>query len=60
MAITVDPITVLPSKIISVPPSLVTVIIDEPELVPDEGVELEKLVASSDANLDEIIKFGSL
>ena len=60
MAITVDPITVLPSKITSVLPSLVAVTIDEPEPVPDEEAELEKLVASSDADFDEIVKFGSL
>ena len=60
MVITVDPITVLPSKITSVSPSLVAVTIDEPEPVPDEGAELEKLVASSDVDLDKIIKFGSL
>ena len=60
MVITVDPITVLPSKITSVSPSLVAVTIDEPEPLPDEEAELEKLVASSDDDLDEIIKFGSL
>ena len=60
MAITVDPITVLPSKITSVSPSLVVVIIDKPELVPDEETELEKLVASSDTELDRIFEFGCL
>ena len=60
MAITVDPITVLPLKITSVSPSLVAVTIDEPEPVPDKEAELKKLVACSDADLDEIIKFGSL
>ena len=60
MAITVDPIKAIPSKITSVSPSLVAVTIDEPEPVLDEEAELEKLVASSDADLDEIIKFGSL
>ena len=60
MAITVDPITVSPSKITSVSPSLVAVSIDEPEPVSDDEAELEKLVASSDADLDEVIKFGSL
>ena len=60
MAITIDPIPVSPSTITSVSPSLVAVSIDEPEYVPDEEVELEKLVASSDSDLDEVIKFGSL
>ena len=60
MAITVDLIIVPSSKITSVSPSLVAVSIDEPILVPDDEVELEKLVASSDADLDEVIKFGSL
>ena len=52
MAITVDPIKVLPSKITSVSPSLVVVTIDKPEPVSDEEAELENLVASSDADLD--------
>ena len=60
MVINVDPIKILLSKIISVSPSLVAVTIDEPEPVSDEEAELEKLVASSDADLDKIIKFGSL
>ena len=60
MAITVNPIKLLPLKIMSVSPSIITVTTDEPESVLDEEAELEKLVASSDADLDEIIKFGSL
>ena len=60
MAITVDSITVLPSKITSVSPSLVTITIDEPGPIPNEDAELVKLVASSDADLVEITKFGSL
>ena len=60
MAVTVDPITVLPSKITSVSPSLVAVIIDELDPVSNEEAELEKLEAISDADLDEITKFGSL
>ena len=60
MAITVNPIKVPPSKITFVSPSLVAVSIEEPEPVSDEEAELEKLVASSDVDLDEIIKFGSL
>ena len=60
MAITVDPIIVPTSKLTSVSPSLVAVSIDEPVLVPDNKAELEKLVESSDADLDEVIKFGSL
>ena len=60
MAITIDPIPVSPSKITLVSPSLVAVSIDEPEYVPDEEAELEKLVRSSDSDLDEVIKFSSL
>ena len=60
MAFTVDPIPVSPSKITSVPPSLVTISIDEPEQIPNEEAKLEKLVASSDSDLDEVIKFCSL
>ena len=60
MAITVDPITVPHSKITSVSPSLVAVKMDEPEPVFDEESKLEKLVASSDADFDEIIKLGTL
>ena len=52
MVITVDPIKVLPSKIISISASLAAVTIDEPEPVSDQEVKLEKLVASSDADLD--------
>ena len=59
MAIIVDPIPVSPSKIISVSPSLVAVSIDEPEHVLDDEVKLGKLVASSDSDPDEVIKFGS-
>ena len=60
VAVTIDPISVSPSKITLVLPSLVAVSIDEPKHVPDEEAELEKLVASSDADLDEVIKFDSL
>ena len=60
MAIIVNPIPVSPSKITSVSLSLVAVSINEPEHVSDDEVELEKLVASSDSDLDEVIKFGSL
>ena len=60
MAITVDPIPLSPSKITSVSPSLVAVSIDEPDPIPNEEVELEKLVESSDSDLDEVIRFGSL
>ena len=64
MAITVDPIpsslTKKPSVSPSTQPSLVAVSIDEPEPIPDEEVELEKLVKSSDSDLDEVIRFGSL
>ena len=60
MAITVNPIPVSPSKITPVSPSLVAVSIDMPEHVSDDEAELEKLVASSDADLDEVIRFGSL
>ena len=60
MALTIDPLPISPSTIISVSPSLVAVSIEKPEHVPDEEAELEKLVASSDAELDEVIKFGSL
>ena len=55
MAITVDPIPLSPSKIISVSPSIVAVSIDEPDLIPNEEAELEKLVESSDSDLDEVI-----
>ena len=60
MTITVYPIIVPPSKITSVSPSLVSVSIDEPVPVPDDEAELEKLVESSDADLNKVIKFGSL
>ena len=64
MAITVDPIplscTKVPSVSPSTQPSLVAVSIDEPEPIPDEEVELKKLVKSSDSDLDEVIQFGSL
>ena len=60
MAITVDPTIVSPSKITSFSPNLVVVSINEPAPVPDNEAELEKLVASSDAGLDEVIKFRSL
>ena len=64
MAITVDPIpsslTKKPLVSPSTQPSLVAVSIDEPEPIPDEEVELEKLVESSDSDLDEIVRFGSL
>ena len=53
MAITVNPIKLLPLKIMSVSPSIITVTTDEPESVLDEEAELEKLVASSDADHDE-------
>ena len=55
--ITVDPIIVTPSKITSVSQSLVAVSINEPVPVPDKEAELEKLVESSDADLNEVIKF---
>ena len=54
MVITIDPITVSPSKITSVSPSLVAVSIEEPELILDEEAELGKLVESSDSDLDEV------
>ena len=64
MAITVDPIssslTKKPPVSPSTQPSLVAVSIDEPEAIPDEELELEKLVESSDSELDEIVRFGSL
>ena len=64
MAITVDPIPLSCTKIPSVSPgtqpSLVAVSIDEPDPILDEEVELEKLVESSDTDLDEVIRFGSL
>ena len=60
MAITVDPIMVPPLKITSVALSLVAVSINEPEPVSNDKDALEKLVASSDADLHEVIKFGSL
>ena len=60
MAITIDPIPISPSKITSVFPSLVALSIDEPEQIPNEEAKLEKLVASSDSDLDEVIKLGSL
>ena len=60
MKITVDPIIVPPSKITSVSPSLVALSIDDPVPVPDDETELEKLVESSDVDLDEVIIFGSL
>ena len=60
MAITVDPTIVSPSKITSFSPNLVVVSINEPAPVPDNEAELEKLVASSDADLNEVIKFRSL
>ena len=40
-------------------PSLVAVSIDEPEPVSDDKAELEKLVTSSDTDLDKIVKFES-
>ena len=60
MAITVDSIIVPPSKITAISPCLVAVSINEPESVSDDEIELENLVASNDADLDEIIKFGNL
>ena len=60
MAITVDLIIVPLSKITSISPSLVAVSINEPVPVPDNKDKLEKLVESSDADLDEVIKFGKL
>ena len=60
MAITIDHITVLSSKITSVSPSLVAVSIDVQDLIPNVEGELGKLVESSDLDLDEVIKFGSL
>ena len=64
MAITVDPIplsrTKVPSVSPSTQPSLVAVSIDEPDPIPDEELELEKLVEPSDSDLDEVIRFGSL
>ena len=60
MAITVESIIVPPSKITSVSPSLVAVSVDDRVPVPDDKTELEKLIESSDADLDEVIKFGRL
>ena len=60
MVITVDQIIVPPSKITSVSSSLVVVSMNEPVPVPDDEAELEKLMASNDADLDQIIKFPSL
>ena len=59
MAITVDPIPLsrikVPSVSPSTQPSLVVVSIDEPDPIPDEEVKLEKLVESSNSDLDEVI-----
>ena len=52
MATTIDPIVPLPSKITSVLPKLVSVSVDEPVPVPDDKAELEKIVESSDGDLD--------
>ena len=60
MAITADFITVPPSKITSVSPSLVAVSINEPIRASNNKAELEKLAVSSDAELNEMIKFRSL
>ena len=60
MAITVNLIIVPPLKITSVSPSLVAVYIDESVPVLDNENVLEKLVKSSDVELDEVVKFGSL
>ena len=60
MVITVDPVIVPPSKVTSISPSLVAVSVDDPVPVLDDEKELEKLVESSDADLDKTIKFGSL
>ena len=60
MAITVDPIVPSPSKVTSVSPSLVAVSIDEPIPVLNDEAELEKLVESSDRDIDEVICFRSL
>ena len=60
MTITVDPTIVPPLKIPSISPSLVAVSIDELVLVPDNKTELEKLVEVSDADLNVVIKLGSL
>ena len=60
MVITVYQIKVPPSKITSISPSLVVIAIDDPVPVLNDEAELKKLVESSDANLDKVIKFGSL
>ena len=60
MAITVEPIVPTRSSTKAVSPTLIAVSVDEPILVPDEEAELEKLVESSDYDLDEVIQFGSL
>ena len=40
--------------------SSISTALDEPEPIPDEGVELEKLIESSDSDLDKVIQFGCL
>ena len=41
-------------------PTLTTVSVDDPVLIPDDEVGLDKIVESSDSNLDKVICFGSL
>ena len=60
MSITVDPIVPSSLKIASISPSLVAVSNEEPVPVPHNESELEKLVESSDRDLDEVISFESL
>ena len=60
MTITVDPIIVPPSKIISISPSLVAVSVDDTVSVPDDEAEFKKLFKSSDEDLDEVIRLESL
>ena len=57
MAITVDPIIVSPPRITCVSIRLVSVSVsvDDPVPVPDDEAELEKLVESSDEDLDQVI-----
>ena len=57
MVVTIKSIIHLPSTITSVSPTLVAVTVDKSILVPDNEAELEKLVGSSNNNLNEVIHF---
>lgn len=60
MSIIVEPVIPVPSIITFVSPKLVNISVDAPLLVPSNEAIFEKLVDSSDDDLDEVIRFGSL